>query len=429
MSLTKESVYATLDVNRLYYFLTHYMKLDVYDSDNNLQVIVLSPEETAHNWWKIIISNLGLTIDDVALPSILDKINNEADTHDVFVSLRDIINSPTDKTVVLFNALPLAALEHNDNLFSETVSVSFFETIDEKFNKLYNFIEAEFGFIARQLTHAAEDFSRDVNKDKIHDIYLGLGVSDDPTLDTEFFLTIKKIPAHHQGHQGEFLIQDPMTEEEKEELFGYLSRDKNKAERGVTLKYEMDATVSRLNARIKEFLSLADNKEGYERTYIWKKVHEVLVPSIVNIQLAPFAVFAGFLGNVDKIETDEVNKIKQTADDFITALFLHLSEIPPAGENFDHYAIEQDTLKIYARDHHHKVIGEMAAPQYRFSTVFEPFYSEGFLQFATRHLKTIKNKYVFSKLGEIVKKSTDGEPQGVSQTTQKMEAGNNTKLH
>lgn len=427
MQLTKENIHSALDGERLYHFLTHYMKIDVGVDPDKITLSILTPDETAHNWWKILIGKWALTIEKNALVTVIDKINNEGNQYETYLTLQSMIASPSDKTVQLFTAVPLVQLKGSDPLFEETTVPDFFDHIDNKFEKLFHYIEAEFGFMARVMTVAAESYSRDINKDQTQDIYLSIGATDDPTIETEFFLKIQKVPGHNPTQQN--VLSYPITNDEKENLFGYLTRNEAKAKEGITIKHELDLALKRLNDKVKEFLHLANDKVGYERTYIWGKIHNILVPAITNISLEPFAVFGGFLGNVDAIETEEVDKIKNAADEFVTSLFLHLSKIPPTSEDHDHYAIDHDNFNIFARDKYHQVIAKMEDPRYTFNTVFEPFYSAGFIHFIKRHLASIKNKYVFSKLGEIIKKPVDREPQSDTQSVQEMETEHKHTLH
>lgn len=419
MLLTKDHVYSTLSSERLYHFLTHYMKVNVGGPLDTLEMTVLSPDETAHNWWKIILGDIGLAVSTEALPGTIERINNQENLIDVYEGLVEIINSPTDKTMQLFASIPLDKLNDTAALFDDRITADFFNHIDEKFERLYHYIENEFGFIARSLAAAAEDYSRDVNKNKTDDVYLSLGVNDDIENGITFFLKGMFVPPIFNGSRNDFVTTTPLGSHEKEALFGYLSRHPEKANQGITLRHELDLAIKRLNEKTNAFLALAENEVGFEREYILKKVREVLVPSIVMLQLDAFAIFGGCLGDIDKIDLPEVEKIKQVVDGFITTLFSYLQAIPTTlFDGVDHYAIDHDNFQIYARDAHHCVIGKVDDPRYTFSTVFEPHHSEGFSQFIQRHLKTVKNKYVFSRLGDIVKK----EPNSETHDVQKMES-------
>lgn len=413
MSLTKDHVYSTINCERLHHFLTHYMKLNISAPFDALELTVLSPDETAHNWWKIILGDIGLAISAEVLPITMERINNQENLIDVYERLAAMINSPTDKSVQLFTSIPLDQLDSEAPLFDDEITVHFFQHIDEKFERLYHYIESEFGFIARSLAAAADDFSRDITKNKIDDIYLSLGVNDDIENGMTFFLKGMFIPPVFTGSRENFVTTTPLGADEKEMLFGYLSRNPEKAKEGITLRYELDAAVKRLNEKTNDFLSLSNDHVGFEREYILRKVKEVLVPSIVMLQLDAFAVFGGCLGDIDKIDMPETEKIKQTVDTFLGTLFTYLQAIPTTlFDEVDHYAIDYDNFYIYARNARHEVIGRLDDPRYTFHNVFGPHHSDGFNEFIKRHLKTIKNKYVFSKLGEITKKPVNKEPSG-----------------
>lgn len=322
--------------------------------------------------------------------------------------LSGVIANPRDRSIRLIPYVPVEMIHFDPNADDDGAMGVNFSRIDDRFEKLRNFIHTEFQHIAQHMTDGAAKFNADDSKAKTEDLFIHFNTKE-PGDKVEFFMTLSRVPAIFDPTKPIDPSMVPMTDEERLELFAYPTRQKEKAAAGITLGEEIEAAMDRVNKRIQDFIHNIDT-ENYPSCmdYTIKIVNGVLIPMIVTLQLEPYGWFGGTAKNLTNPAIPNTNSDECCAiiDQAITELFAHLDSIPvPDGSGIDHYAIDHDSFGIYGRDANQRVVQAMVDPNYMFSTVLEPKYSTGFTEAFKRYLKTVKNKHVFTQIGKIDEES------------------------
>lgn len=386
-------------------FITNNLKYELkFDDIDNLNIDIDFDKNNPELGYKILVGNWNFKIKSEAKNIFISAL--ESNEYEQLNALANIIININDKSI---SAFPFIAVE-NDAQFTEGLIAQNFIGIDERFDRLYNLIHTEFQHIAKNVTIGAECYNRDVNKIKDKDIYIHFNTKEHGEK-TEFFITCGLVPGINKSslslqESASIRINDslkPMTEDMKDELFNYPAANKQKAQVGITVKDELNSSLDRINDAIKKFITNKDVEKSLECfDYAVNKINGILIPLIATLQLEPYGFFGGTGENIFDPETPSLNSnaCAELIDEAITALFKHLESIPKV-EGIDHFAIDRDNFGIYGRNEKLVVINQVVDYHYTFSTVFEPYYSIGFLEVFKRYLKTIKNKYVFSQIGKI----------------------------
>lgn len=379
------------------YFFEH--GLNIHGSD--LPVLVPKPEyldKEDYKFKEFYFGGFSLKIKDGIFNKFMKKLDEF--TIDNINKLAKMTLSIQNKDITLTPKVEIKIegefkLNEPDTIIGEN-----FTYIDKKFDKLFTLVKNEFGFISKTLNEGSVKYSEDKTKFKDKDLFMLINTLK-PGKEVNLFISLTEIPPVFDATVPLEPNREPMTSIQYDDLLGYPSKNKDRADTGIKLSDDIKASLDRINDAIVEFLeSDKTNLSDMIKEYALNKIDGILIPSIVTVQLRPYSQFGNGYNIKDLEEgTADVKVLTDPIDEEVTKVIEHLKNIPiPEGKDIAYYSLDTDSLGIYGRSEDGKVTQAMVESKYMFNNVFMPSYSEGFGKMFTEYLKTIKNKHFFTQM-------------------------------
>lgn len=370
---------------------------------DKIQFQVLPHTEYLNNHVTVVLDNHALKIQNEAINYVVGIL--EGYKREDLIGLSHVIENPRDRSVVLVGYVPAVEIPGEGEYYDDgSVGVNYTK-LDNRFEGLMHFMYKEFEFISNSLRMAATQYCGDVTKIKTDDIVLRLNTRK-PGEETAFFFTVTRVPHTFDPTTPIEPVMTPMTEEDKRDLFDYLSNNEEKIEAGITIEKDIDAALDRINAQINSFVNCEEavlyrNCNDYAITL----VNTVLIPTVVTIQLQPFSTFGGTYEQLVKEEGETPNSEACLAviDTVLCDLWNMLEAAEAQNDNFDisYFALDTDSFGVYGMSEEGKPIHTVISGAYTFRNAIERFHTASFIEIFKRYLKTVKNKRVFTHQGTI----------------------------
>lgn len=372
----------------------------------NVEVNIREPIEGYSNYWVLSALGMSISVDATALTSFMSMLE-DFDFKRVD-SILSFINNSNDKTITVRPYIPVNDLTDESFLEDEKTLGVAYDSVDHRTDRLMKMIFNELGHINRLFEHASTLYNKDIEKVKLDEVFIGYNTKYAGEK-TAFFLCATRVPpVLKNGGNNIVRSLTPMEDTLKDLLFGYPTRQNEKAEKGVTTLDDINLSLKRINDGIEtHFKMVAEHDSALINEYAINKMNSIVIPAVVMSQTCEFTYFGGQDLNLSDYEEEDANSAACSAliDEELRALFNHLNAIPiPEESGIDHYAIDYDSFGIYGRDSQNKLISAMVDERYQFYTSVESKYSKSFLDIFKQNLKNVKNKHVFTQVGRIVRK-------------------------
>lgn len=391
--------------------------LNIYPKDSaaykqnrlNPQMEIIPADELSKDYYRIQYCGMELKIKSALIKTFIAVIES-VDRNKMFDMAKLILS----QNKIEMKLIPIVPLEKISTSFDETywgevVGVNF-ESIDKRFDGAHSMIEKELEHMARLMTKAAEQFAMDDTKIKTDDVYFFFNAEKEGA-DFEIHISPTLVPAVRESNEAILPSREKLTYDQAQFYFGYSSPNKEKAEMEITIADEIMAILDRINEKVREmFTTELPTKYPACFDYLREKINGILIPVICTIRLQAYSEFGGKITNEKLIDGTDANSMAcaEIIDAQVSEILKNLTEIPvPADSGIDHYAIEIDSLAIYGRTAENEVVSTVAEPAFMMESKFMSRYSDGLKRIIHEYLKTVKNKSIFSMLGEVKEKEAE----------------------
>lgn len=388
--------------------LNIYPKDPVAYKQNRLspQMEIIPADELSKDYYRIQYCGMELKIKTMLIKTFIAVIES-VDRNKMF-DMAKLILSQNKIEMKLAPIVPLEKIDtsFNDAYWGDVVGVNF-ESIDKRFDGAHSMIEKELEHMARLMTKAAEQFAMDDTKIKTNDVYFFFNAEKEGA-DFEIHISPTLVPAVRESNEAILPSREKLTYEQAQFYFGYPSPNKEKAEMDITITDEIMAILDRINEKVREmFTTELPTKYPACFDYLREKINGILIPVICTIRLQAYSEFGGKITNEKLIDGTDANSMAcaEIIDGQVSEILKNLTEIPvPDDSGIDHYAIEIDSLAIYGRTAANEVVSTVAEPAFMMESKFMSRYCDGLKRVIHEYLKTVKNKSIFSMLGDVKEK-------------------------